>query len=1339
MRHAIIALLLALAGTAVAAPIPPVGCPNCILNTASPQNAEINIGTATIRGTLSVTTLTAVNFAITNLNVTTIVGSGAGLTNLNASQLLSGTVPSARMSGAYAGITGVGTIASGVWNGSPVATQYGGTGKNWSAVNRGALPFFDATGSMSTLAPDTANKLLQTNGAGADPIWTAAPTVLGTNVTAIPLANLQTGNLPAAIKATDASLVTVSGSKVTGNISGNAGNITGTLPLAQLGAGTLAADIIAQTLDNIGTPVGTFGGPTLAAQVTTNNQGRVTNITQVAIPGVSTRTAFVDVDNNWHGPSQHSQSSWTFHNTSGISVFGPVTATNFIGSGAGLMNLQPYAIAAGTLPANVIASSIAINSVGTGQIVNNSVTNAKIAAGTFSNITIPAANVADGTLSTGVIARVGQFLDSGTTIQNTVDPTKTLQFDLSTQLSGAGLTIAPQMWSNKTLYIPNNLTSSSGNFIIQDADGRVYIGTNTAIGGSNSGIQYSNLIANRAQLRMNAFGNHAGVSGMTCAKSRGTTIGDNQSLQVGDPECRITVQGAAATAGSLPINADMTFQANSIQSLTVATDWNVRLMNKSGSLGTRFYLTSEGALGLNEGTTPGAALDVASISASSVAAIIKGASSQSADLLDVRNSAGTNLVTIDSSGNLTGVSSITASAFFGNGAALTGIPTTSDLTSIGIATAALQASKVDRAGDTMTGQLTNTSSITVVNATGNGFRVLFSPDGSNSTLTPGIVAIQNFAATPGFRFSRVNGTQTSSTPVVAANIIGQAGFRGYDGITAATNRATIDAYAEKNFSSTNTGTNLQFLTQVNDNSAAAGLRARMVITSTGIIVIGNNASATTGLANAPTAQLQITPSPGFAAIYSTGSFISGSSVNASAFFGDGANLTAITAANISAGTLGPAVIASSVAATAVTAGSYGSASSVTTFTVGGDGRLTAASNTSIQITESQVTSLTTDLAAKASTGTNSDITSLTALASITSAMSVSTINSNGSFTSTGTMNLYSATGGSGFAVYTTSASGASLKIDPRGVSASGGGAQIMRYEGFGAGFSNTLYMQRSNGTSTSSSPALSGDGGYGLFWGYNDGTVNGQTVSRSQITSVAEKDQSLNNNRSNIQMVTTGGPGTANTREVRFVITSTGVVVIGRLQSVPQTALADAPTAQLHIIPDVRMGANFAALFSTGSFISRSSITASAFFGDGSNLTGIASSSTTIAFSSAAFTAQTFTNNDFSPGCNVAGSTLTWTSTGRVAYVTYSGASRKSGAGGNHFSQVWIDGATKVLGPTGRLYNSSTGGVLTYDGYDATLKTSAGVHTICMGVYINADTLTFCGDGNVCEFSITEP
>lgn len=60
-----------------------------------------------------------------------------------------------------------------------------------------------------------------------------------------------------------------------------------------------------------------------------------------------------------------------------------------------------------------------------------------------------------------------------------------------------------------------------------------------------------------------------------------------------------------------------------------------------------------------------------------------------------------------------------------------------------------------------------------------------------------------------------------------------------------------------------------------------------------------------------------------------------------------------------------ASVSSTLANTAVTPASYGSASAVPTFTVDSKGRLTAASNTAISVAQSAVTNLTTDLSAKA--------------------------------------------------------------------------------------------------------------------------------------------------------------------------------------------------------------------------------------------------------------------------------------------------------------------------------------------------------------------------------------
>lgn len=99
--------------------------------------------------------------------------SGVNLTSLNASNLGSGTVPSARVSGAYGSITGVGTIATGTWQGSILAPAFGGTGSNLSAtggtsqvlkqittganITVGQLACTDLSGVAASCSTDTTN------------------------------------------------------------------------------------------------------------------------------------------------------------------------------------------------------------------------------------------------------------------------------------------------------------------------------------------------------------------------------------------------------------------------------------------------------------------------------------------------------------------------------------------------------------------------------------------------------------------------------------------------------------------------------------------------------------------------------------------------------------------------------------------------------------------------------------------------------------------------------------------------------------------------------------------------------------------------------------------------------------------------------------------------------------------------------------------------------------------------------------------------------------------------------------------------------------------------------
>jgi hypothetical protein len=102
---------------------------------------------------------------------TTAVTNEAALAR-NAVNLTSGIVPSARMSGSYTSITGVGTLTAGTWNASIIPVTHGGTGGNDQATARNGLGLVIGTnvqaysarlGEIAALAP-TADNFIVGNG-----------------------------------------------------------------------------------------------------------------------------------------------------------------------------------------------------------------------------------------------------------------------------------------------------------------------------------------------------------------------------------------------------------------------------------------------------------------------------------------------------------------------------------------------------------------------------------------------------------------------------------------------------------------------------------------------------------------------------------------------------------------------------------------------------------------------------------------------------------------------------------------------------------------------------------------------------------------------------------------------------------------------------------------------------------------------------------------------------------------------------------------------------------------------------------------------------------------------
>lgn len=66
-----------------------------------------------------------------------------------------------------------GNVASGTWQGTAVDEQYGGIGGDFSSTAQGVVLYFSATGVVSALAVGTSGQFLKTQGAAANPVWSA--------------------------------------------------------------------------------------------------------------------------------------------------------------------------------------------------------------------------------------------------------------------------------------------------------------------------------------------------------------------------------------------------------------------------------------------------------------------------------------------------------------------------------------------------------------------------------------------------------------------------------------------------------------------------------------------------------------------------------------------------------------------------------------------------------------------------------------------------------------------------------------------------------------------------------------------------------------------------------------------------------------------------------------------------------------------------------------------------------------------------------------------------------------------------------------------------------------